>query len=62
MGQMYSLRSAAELLGIKTRTARLWVHEGKLSAIKYPGSQRWYVTAEEIERIRGINLDKKCEI
>lgn len=52
MSQMYSLRSAAELLGIKTRTARLWVHEGKLSAIKYPGSQRWYVTAEEIERIR----------
>lgn len=52
MAQMYSLRSAAELLGIKTRTARLWVHEGKLLAIKYPGSQRWYVTAEEIERIR----------
>ena len=52
MAQMYSLRSAAELLGIKTRTARLWVHEGKLNAMKYPGSQRWYVTAEEIERIR----------
>lgn len=52
----------AELLGIKTRTARLWVHEGKLSAIKYPGSQRWYVTAEEIERVRGKNLDKKCEM
>lgn len=62
MAQMYSLRSAAELLGIKTRTARLWVHEGKLNAMKYPGGQRWYVTQEEIERIRGINLDKKCEI
>lgn len=62
MSQMYSLRSAAELLGIKTRTARLWVHEGKLSAIKYPGGQRWYVTQEEIERVRGKNLDKKCEM
>jgi excisionase family DNA binding protein len=59
MSQMYSLRSAAELLGVKTRTARLWVHNGKLSAIKYPGSQRWYVTAEEIERIRGDRDDNK---
>lgn len=59
MSQMYSLRSAAELLGIKTRTARLWVHTGKLSAIKYPGSQRWYVTAEEIERVRGDRDDNK---
>jgi excisionase family DNA binding protein len=62
MAQMYSLRSAAELLGIKTRTARLWVHNGKLKAMKYPGSERWYVTQEEIERIRGKNLDKKCEM
>ena len=59
MSQMYSLRSAAELLGVKTRTARLWVHNGKLSAIKYPGSQRWYVTAEEIERVRGDRDDNK---
>lgn len=62
MGQMYSLRRAAELLGIKTRTARLWVHNGKLNACKYPNSQRWYVTQEEIERVRGKNLDKKCEL
>lgn len=59
MAQMYSLRSAAELLGIKTRTARLWVHEGKLNAMKYPGSERWYVTQEEIERIRGIKNENK---
>ena len=59
MAQMYSLRSAAELLGIKTRTARLWVHNGKLNAMKYPGSERWYVTQEEIERIRGIKDENK---
>ena len=59
MAQMYSLRSAAELLGIKTRTARLWVHNGKLKAMKYPGSERWYVTQEEIERIRGIKDENK---
>lgn len=59
MAQMYSLRSAAELLGIKTRTARLWVHNGKLNAMKYPGSERWYVTQEEIERIRGIKNENK---
>lgn len=53
MKKMYSLRSAAELLGIKTRTAREWVHNGKMYAIKYPGGKRWYVTAEEIERVKG---------
>lgn len=53
MDQFYSLRQAAAMLGIKTRTARAWVHDGKLSAIKYPGSDRWYVSAQEIEKIRG---------
>lgn len=62
MAQMYSLRHAAELLGVKTRTMRAWVHNGKIEAVKYPGSERWYVTEDEIERVRGENLDKKCEI
>lgn len=52
MGQMYSLRNAAELLGVKTRTAREWVKNGKLAAVKYEGSERWYVSEEEIERVK----------
>lgn len=53
MEKFFSLRQAAVMLGIKTRTARAWVHDGKLSAIKYPGSDRWYVSATEIEKVRG---------
>jgi len=53
MAQMYSLRHAAELLGVKTRTMRAWVHNGKIEAVKYPGSERWYVTEDEINRVRG---------
>jgi excisionase family DNA binding protein len=58
MEKFFSLRQAAVMLGIKTRTARAWVHDGKLSAIKYPGSDRWYVSATEIERMRS-NKDGK---
>lgn len=58
MEKFYSLRQAAVMLGIKTRTARAWVHDGKLSAIKYPASDRWYVSATEIERMRS-NKDGK---
>lgn len=48
----YNLREAAEILGIKIRTAREWVHKGKLRAHKYPVSNRWYVAESEIERLR----------
>lgn len=58
MEKFYSLRQAAVMLGIKTRTARAWVHDGKLSAIKYPASDRWYVAGSEIERVRGEHGNK----
>lgn len=53
MGKMFSLRNAAAMLGITTRTARDWVRKGKLAAIKYPASDRWYVDESEINRVRG---------
>lgn len=53
MEQYYSLSDASGKLGIKVRTARQWLRDGKLKAVKYPGSNRWYVSAEEIIRIRG---------
>lgn len=49
----YNLTETAGLLGIKIRTAREWVHNGKMSAVKYPNSRQWYVPESEIERIRG---------
>lgn len=46
----YNLREAAEMLGIKIRTARAWVHDGKLNAVKYGDSNRLYVPESEIVR------------
>lgn len=51
MQKHYNLRQAGDLLGIKVRTVREWVHKGKLKAHKYPESNRWYVSEGEISRI-----------
>lgn len=48
----YSLKDAAEILGIKIRTARQWVHDGKMKAVKYQGMNRWYVLESEIRRLK----------
>lgn len=48
----YSLKDAAQILGIKIRTARQWVHDGKMQAVKYSGMNRWYVTESEIRRLK----------
>lgn len=49
----YNLNEASVLLGIKVRTARAWIHEGKMHAVKYPNGRPWYVPESEIIRIRG---------
>ena len=49
----YNIRQAAELLGIKVRTVRAWINEGKLNAQKYECSNRWFIPESEITRVRG---------
>lgn len=49
----YNLNEASVLLGIKVRTAREWVHNGKMKAVKYPNSKMWHVPESEIRRLRG---------
>ena len=49
----YNLIEVADMLGIKVRTARQWVHDGKIHANKIPGSQRWIVMESEIKRLQG---------
>lgn len=48
----YSLIQTAELLGIKVRTARMWLRQGKLKANKIAGSNRWIVFESEIKRLQ----------
>lgn len=48
----YNLNETSVLLGIKVRTAREWVHNGKMNAVKYPNSKSWFVSESEIRRIQ----------
>ena len=48
----YNVRQTANLLGIKVRTVREWIRNGKLRAAKYEVSNRWFISEEEIKRIR----------
>jgi len=48
----YGLAEAASLLGIKVRTARMWVKQGKIKANKIAGSNRWIVFESEIKRLQ----------
>lgn len=54
MEKGYNLNQTANLLGIKVRTAREWVHNGKMKANKIEGSQRWIVMESEIRRLQGV--------
>lgn len=49
----YNLNEVAELLGLKVRTVRQWVKDGKVKATKIADSRRWIVTESEIRRLRG---------
>lgn len=52
MEKAYNLIDAANLLGIKVRTARQWITDGKLKARKLAGTNRWIVMESEIKRLR----------
>lgn len=53
MQKRYNIKQASELLGIKVRTVREWIKQGKLKAEKYNCSNRWFITEDEINRLGG---------
>ena len=61
MEKKYKLREVAEILGLKVRTIRQWVHDGKLEAVKAPGGKHWFVSDSELRRILGKDADKNRE-
>lgn len=54
MERGYNLNQVAELLGITTRTAREWIHLGKMKAHKIDGCRKWIVMESEIKRLQGV--------
>lgn len=57
MEKGYNVIETAELLGIKIRTVREWIHNGKIKAQKLGDSRRWVILESEIRRLR--NEDKR---
>ena len=49
----YNLVQVAEMLGMKVRTVRQWIVDGKINARKIAGGRKWVVTESEIKRLRG---------
>ena len=54
----YNLQEVANLLGLKVRTIRQWVHDGKMAATKIPGTKRWIVKESEVRRLQNDNGDE----
>ena len=54
MEKGYNLLQASELLGLKVRTLRQWIRDGRLKAHKIQGSRRWIVLESEIRRLQGV--------
>lgn len=48
----YNLLEAANLLGMKVRTVRQWVVEGKIKANKISGGRKWLIMESEIRRLQ----------
>jgi excisionase family DNA binding protein len=51
---MYSIREAAEIIGVQVRTIREWLKLGKIHGEKNPISQRWFFTEEEVKRVAEV--------
>ena len=58
MEKGYNLREVAECMGLKVRTIRQWVHDGKIKAVKPEGGKQWIVSESEIRRLKGDNADE----
>lgn len=52
MEKRYDLIQTSEFLGIKVRTVREWIRNGKLKATKLHGGRKWTVTESEIRRLQ----------
>lgn len=47
----YNIRQVANILGVKVRTIREWIRNGKIHGEKNEISGRWYFTEEEVARL-----------
>lgn len=53
----YKISEAAAIIGIKYRTIRQWIHDGKIKAFRYPNSRNLFIAESEINRLMGDRKD-----
>ena len=58
MEKGYNLLEVANLLGVRVRTVRQWVHDGRIEATKIAGSRRWIVLESEVRRLQNRDENK----
>lgn len=54
----YTLKEVADCMGLKVRTIRQWVHDGKIRAVKPDGAKQWVVGESEVRRLTGENANE----
>lgn len=54
MERGYNLTEVSSMLGIKVRTVRQWIKQGKIKANKIPKTNRWVVLESEVKRLQGV--------
>ncbi|WP_071394989.1 IS607 family transposase [Bacillus tuaregi] len=59
---MFTIREAAEMLGVATSTLRRWENEGKIKSVRTTGNHRRY-TVEELSKIKKVKpLNEKITV
>lgn len=61
MENHYNLIETAKLTGMKVRTVREWIRNGKLKATKINGGRLWVVSESEIRRVMGEDNETIAE-
>ena len=52
MRMLLTTRQAAEYIGIKVRTLRQWVRDGKIKVVRLENDNRLYFDASDVERAK----------
>jgi excisionase family DNA binding protein len=56
--ELMNLQTAADALSVSRATLHRWLDAGKIQTIRYPDSNRRLITADEVDRIIKLGMEK----
>ena len=59
--ELMNLQAASEALHVSRATLHRWLDSGKIQTIKYPDSNRRLITADEVQRMLELGMEKTME-